>query len=76
MAAATVLDSEAKTLPAPFELVLPVGEAASDEPLEVPEVLPVDCAAGKVEVTTAAVEEGVKLAVPASTVMYIPYRYM
>lgn len=30
------------------------------------------CAAGRVEVTTGAVEDGVNEAVPSSTVMYIP----
>ncbi len=39
-------------------------------PLELT-ALPDDCAAGKVEVTTGAVDDGVKLAVPSSTVRYV-----
>ena len=55
------------TEPAPLGLLSPlaVGEGGAVEDPE-PDVL---CAAGSVEVTTAAVEDGVKDAAPSSTVM-------
>ena len=48
---------------------------AEPEGAALPEAEPVplvDLAAGRVELTTGAVEEGVKLAAPSSTVKYVP----
>ena len=47
----------------------PEGAALDPEPEAEAPALLVGFAAGRVELTTAAVEEGVKLAVPSSTVM-------
>lgn len=51
-----------------WELPVEVGEGAPEPEPEVEPEVPLAVATGRVEVTTAAVEETVALAVPSSTV--------
>ena len=54
-----------------LDLLPPAGAEAAEfgAPEDAGAEAPLDCAAGSVEVTTGAVDDGVKLAVPSSTVM-------